>query len=150
MKVFVAILALVACVSAEEWTVKTDDQIKEISTECLKEHPLSAEQINKIKNFVYPDEEEVRQYLLCAVVKSGVFCTHEGYDAGRVAKQIKMDLDEEEVKKAVEDCIAKFPKGDKANDVVVLETHTCLMSSTTGEKLKELLKKRRETAEKHE
>ncbi|XP_065368004.1 uncharacterized protein LOC135960602 [Calliphora vicina] len=149
MKVFLAILALVACVSAEEWTVKTGEQIKEIGVECLKEHPLSTEQIEKMRNFVYPDEEAVRQYLLCSAVKSGVFCTHQGYHADRIAKQFKMDLDEEEVKKTAEDCIAKFPKGDKGVDVVVFGTHNCFMNSTTGEKLKELIKKHHKTAHKH-
>ncbi|XP_037823832.1 general odorant-binding protein 99a-like isoform X2 [Lucilia sericata] len=56
MKVFLAVLALVACVSAEEWTVKTGAQLKEIRNECLKEHPLTTEQMNKMSNFEFPNE----------------------------------------------------------------------------------------------
>ncbi|XP_065354189.1 uncharacterized protein LOC135948706 [Calliphora vicina] len=150
MKVFVAILALVACVSAEEWTPKNSEQIKEVRIECLKEHPLSTEQMNKMKNFEFPNEESVRKYLLCTAEKMDIFCSHEGYHADRIAKQFKMDMEEEEVKKLVEDCIAKFPKGDKPNDVAAYEAHNCFMSSAIGDKLKNYIKKRQEAAQQHE
>ncbi|XP_037823826.1 uncharacterized protein LOC119612170 [Lucilia sericata] len=147
MKIFVAILALVACVCAEEWTVKNSEQLKVIRHECLSEHPLTPEQMNKMKNFDFPNEEPVRQYLLCTAVKMGIFCSHQGYHADRIAKQFKMDMDEEEVKKLAEDCIAKYPKGDKANDVAAFEVHGCLMSSVIGDKVKNYIKQRHEAAQ---
>ncbi|XP_037823831.1 uncharacterized protein LOC119612174 isoform X1 [Lucilia sericata] len=76
----------------------------------------------------------------------GIYCTHMGYHTDRIAKQFKMDLDEEEVKKLADDCVAKNPRGDKPHDVVAFENHTCFMSTVVGDKIKDYLKKRHESA----
>ncbi|XP_065367979.1 uncharacterized protein LOC135960585 [Calliphora vicina] len=150
MKVFVAILALVSCISAKEWTVKTKQQMTDIRIECLNKHPLSPEQSEKMNNFEFPNEENVRKYFLCTAEKIGIFCPHQGYHADRIAKQFKMDMEEEEVKKVAEDCIAKFPKGNKPNDVAAFEVHGCLMKATIGEKIENYIKKRHEAAKQQE
>lgn len=116
--------------------------------ECLKENALSEEQMTKMKNFEFPNEEPVRKYLLCTAEKMGIFCSHEGYHADRIAKQFKMDLEEQEVKKLVEECIAKHPKGDKPNDVAAYEAHSCFMSTAIGDRVKNYIKKRQEDAAK--
>lgn len=102
--------------------------------------------MTKMRNFEFPNEEPVRQYLLCTAVKMGIFCSHQGYHADRIAKQFKLDMEEEEVQKLAEDCIAKHPKGDKPNDVAAYEAHACFMSSKIGERVKNYIKKRHEAA----
>ncbi|XP_013097451.1 uncharacterized protein LOC106080579 [Stomoxys calcitrans] len=144
MKYFVALLVIVACVSAEEWKPKTADEIKTLRAACLQEHPLSEEQMNRMKVFDFPDEEAVRKYLMCTSEKMDVYCPHEGYHADRIAKQFKMDMVEDDVKKLAEDCISSNPKGDKANDVHVYEVHKCLMASEVGQKVKSYIKSRQE------
>jgi len=59
--------------------------------ECLKETPLSNEQIAQLKNLVFPNEPDVRQYLTCTAIKLGIFCDQQGYHADRLAKQFKME-----------------------------------------------------------
>ncbi|XP_053953776.1 general odorant-binding protein 99a [Anastrepha ludens] len=149
MKYFIiAILAIVALAHAEdEWKVKTAADIKVIRQECIKEFPLSEEDIQKMKNFEYPDEEPVRKYLLCTAKKLGIFCAHEGYHADRVAKQFKMDLDEAEVLTIAQGCADKNEQGSSA-DVWAYRGHKCLMASKVGEKVKAFIKKRMEEAQK--
>ncbi|XP_075149057.1 odorant-binding protein 22-like [Haematobia irritans] len=146
MKFFLALLAIAACVYADDWAPKTADEIKTIRAACLTEHPLTEEQMNHMKNFDFPNEEAVRKYLMCTSEKMDVFCPHEGYHADRIAKQFKMDMSEEDVKKLAEDCISNNPKGDKANDVHVYDVHKCLMDSEVGNKVKAYIKKRQEQA----
>ncbi|XP_073818103.1 general odorant-binding protein 99a-like [Musca autumnalis] len=143
MKLFLALLAIVACVSAE-WQPKTADEIKTIRAACLQEVPLTEEQMNQMKSFKFPNEEAVRKYLMCTSVKMDIFCTHMGWHADRIAKQFKMDMEEGDVQKLAEDCLSKHPKGDKANDVYVYEVHSCLMDSEVGQKVKAYVKKRQE------
>nr|AMY98995.1 odorant binding protein 5 [Carpomya vesuviana] len=147
MKYLIAILAVVALAYAEdEWHVKTAADIKVIRQECIKEFPLSQEYIQKMKNFEYPDEEPVRQYLLCTAKKLGIFCEHEGYHADRVAKQFKMDLDEAEVLAIAEGCVDKNEQGSSP-DVWAYRGHKCLMASKVGEKVRAYIKKRAEEAQ---
>ncbi|KNC30631.1 hypothetical protein FF38_11682 [Lucilia cuprina] len=129
MKTFVAVLALVACVTATEWTVKSDEQIKQIREECLQENHISPEQLNNINNLEFPNEEPVRQYILCFAVKSGLFCPHQGYHTDRIAQQFKMNMGEEQVKSAADACLAKIPRDNKPNDVYTFEMHKCFLNS---------------------
>lgn len=99
-----------------------------------------------MKNFEIPNEEPVRKYLLCTFVKMDIFCPHQGFHADRIAKQFKMDINEEEVKEVAEHCIDKFPRDNKPNDVAVFEVHDCLLQSKVGDKIKNYIKKQRETA----
>lgn len=144
MKLFLALLAIVACVSADDWTPKTADEIKTIRAACLEEVPLTEEQMNHMKSFDFPNEEAVRKYLMCTSVKMDIFCTHQGWHPDRIAKQFKMDMEESDVKKLADDCVAKYPKTDKENDVHVYEVHKCLMDSEVGQKVKTYIKKRQE------
>lgn len=102
--------------------------------------------MTKMKSFDFPNELEVRKYLLCTAEHMGIFCSHMGYHADRIAKQFKMDMEEAEVEKLAQDCIDQFPKGDKANDVAAYEVHSCLMKTVIGQKVKNYIKKRQEAA----
>lgn len=115
--------------------------------------------MTKVRNFEFPNEEPVRQYFLCSSVKMGIFSSQQGFHADRIAKQFKLDMEEEEVqklfkldmeeeeiKKLTEDCIVKHPKGDKPNDVAAYEAHACIMSTKIGERVKNYVKKRHEAA----
>lgn len=97
-----------------------------------------------MKNFDFPNEEPVRKYLMCTSEKMGIYCPHMGYHADRIAKQFKMDLAEEDVRKMAQDCIDNHPKGDKSNEVHVYEVHKCMMDTVVGDKVKAYVKKRQE------
>ncbi|TDG48733.1 hypothetical protein AWZ03_004845 [Drosophila navojoa] len=122
-----------------DWAPKTANEIKEIRGECLKAHPLSVEQINKLKQTEFPDEPEVRQYLLCTATKLDIFCTHEGYHADRLAKQFKMDLTEEEALQIAQGCIDSNPEKSPA-DVWAFRGHKCMMASKIGERVRAYIK----------
>lgn len=121
-----------------EWVPKTAAQIKEIRGQCLAEHPLSQDQIDKLKKVEFPDEAEVRQYILCTAVKLDVFCTHEGYHADRLAKQFKMDLTEEEALQIAQGCIDNNEQKSPA-DVWAFRGHKCIMSSKIGDRVRAYL-----------
>uniref|UniRef100_A0A1A9VYB0 Uncharacterized protein n=1 Tax=Glossina austeni TaxID=7395 RepID=A0A1A9VYB0_GLOAU len=143
--ILIFLLTIVTCIRAEDedWQPKTVADIKSIRNECLKEHPLSNEQITKMKNFEFPDEEEVRQYLLCTALKMEVFCAHQGYHPNRIAKQFKMDMNEEEVLEIAEKCHDSNPDNSSV-DVWAFRGHKCMMSSAIGDKVKAYIKKRQE------
>ncbi|XP_067625752.1 general odorant-binding protein 99a-like [Eurosta solidaginis] len=144
MKFFIAILAVVALAHAEvEWKVKTPAEIKAIREECLKELPLSEETIQHLKNFVFPDEEPVRKYLLCSTKKLGIFSEHEGYNAERVAQQFKADLDAAEVLAIAQGCADKNEQGSSA-EIWAYRGHKCMVSSKIGEQIKAHLRKQAE------
>ncbi|KAH8416707.1 hypothetical protein KR222_009825, partial [Zaprionus bogoriensis] len=134
----------------DEWVPKTAAQIKEIRGECLKEHPLSQDQISKLKSVQFPDEPEVRAYVLCTAVKLDVFCTHQGYHADRLAKQFKMDLSEEEALQIAQGCIDNNEQ-KSPSDVWAFRGHKCLMTSKIGDRVRAyLVAKRAEAAAKAE
>ncbi|XP_050326334.1 general odorant-binding protein 99a-like [Bactrocera neohumeralis] len=139
MKFFLVILAVVSRTYAEdEWMPKTMAELNVIRQECLKEFPLSEEYIQKINNFEYTDEEPARKILLCTVKKLGVFCEREGYNADRVTKQFKMDLDEAEALAIVKGCLDKNLEGSSA-DVWAYRGHECVVASKIGDRVKALL-----------
>nr|QKN21340.1 odorant-binding protein [Bactrocera dorsalis] len=136
MKFFLVILAVVTQTYADdEWRPKNMAELNAIRQECFKEFPLSEEQLQKIKNFEYSDEEPARKVLLCTVKKLGVFCEREGYNADRVAKQFKMDLDEAEALAIVEGCLDKNLEGSSA-DVWAYRGHECVVASKIGDRVK--------------
>ncbi|KAH8358742.1 hypothetical protein KR093_002077 [Drosophila rubida] len=145
-KYLIVCLALCSLAYADgEWVPKTAEQIKTIRGECLTEHPLKAEQISKLKQVEFPDEPEVRQYLLCTAVKLDIFCTHEGYHADRLAKQFKMDLSEEEALQIAQGCVDNNDQKSSA-DEWAFRGHKCLMSSKIGERVKSYIKARQAEA----
>jgi len=148
MKLAIIVLFALFCLGqCEEWVPKTGLEIKDIRQECLRENPLSDEIITNMKQFIFPDEEPCRKYLLCTAVKMGVFCTHEGYHADRLAKQFKMDLDEAEVQSIAEGCIDKNEEGSPA-DVWAFRGHKCLMESKIGDRVRAYIKKKHESQQK--
>nr|XP_036212835.1 general odorant-binding protein 99a [Bactrocera oleae] len=147
MKLFIVVLAVVALVYADEWMPKNFAEINVIRQECFKDFPLSEEYIQKMKNFEYPDDEPVRQYLLCTVKKVGIFCEREGYLADRVAKQFKMDLDEAEAIAIAEGCVDKNVEGSRA-DVWAYRGHECVLASKIGDRVKAYFKKSGENTKK--
>jgi len=131
-----------------DWAPKNADEIKAIRSECLKEHSLSQEQVQKMKNFEFPDEEVVRKYLECTADKLGIFCSMEGYHADRIAQQFKMDMEESEVLTIAQGCIDKNEQGS-SSDVWAFRGHKCLMASKIGDKVRAYIKKRQEEAQKN-
>ncbi|SPP82668.1 general odorant-binding protein 99a-like [Drosophila guanche] len=147
LKYLILTLALCAVAYADdEWKPKTGEDIKQIRIECLKEHPLNGDQISQLKQLIFPDEPDVRQYLLCSAQKLDIFCTHEGYHADRLAKQFKMDLTEEEALEIAQGCIDKNEEGSPA-DVWAFRGHKCLMASKIGDKVKAFVKAKHDAAE---
>jgi len=149
MKAFIAVLVLVlATVNADEWTPKTAVEIRAIRQECLKEHALSDEVISKMKQLEFPDEQPVREYLLCTAKKMDVFCTKMGYHADRLAKQFKMDLEEAEVLAIAESCIDDNKDGS-APDVWAFRGHQCMMKSKIGDRVRAYIKRKQEEEQKN-
>ncbi|XP_011210445.2 general odorant-binding protein 99a [Bactrocera dorsalis] len=133
MQFFIVILVVIALAYAEdEWIPKTEAELEVIAQECLKDFPLSKEQLQKFSSFEYPDEEPIRKYMLCTAKRVGFFTEHEGYHADRVAKQLKMDLDEAEIVAINDGCADKNVEGSSA-DVWAYRVHKCVMASKIGE-----------------
>ncbi|XP_030371524.1 general odorant-binding protein 99a [Scaptodrosophila lebanonensis] len=146
MKYFLAAVALCAMTQADaEWVPKTAEQIKEIRAACLKEHALDDAQISKMKQLEFPDEPNVRQYLLCTATKLGIFCPSQGYHADRLAKQFKMDLSEEEALQIAQGCIDSNAEHSPA-DVWAFRGHKCMMASKIGDKVRAYIKAKEEAA----
>ncbi|KAL7726835.1 hypothetical protein ACLKA6_001903 [Drosophila palustris] len=146
LKYLIVCLALCSLVCADgEWVPKTAEQIKAIRADCLKDHPLKPEQILKLKQVEFPDEPEVRQYLLCSAIKLDIFCTHEGYHADRLAKQFKMDLTEEEALQIAQGCVDSNAEQSPA-DVWAFRGHKCMMSSKIGDRVRSYIKARQAEA----
>ena len=149
MKIFAVALAILALATADEsWRPKTGEEIKTIRSDCIKEHPLSDDLIVKMKQFEFPDEEPVRQYLLCTAQRMDIFCSKAGYHPDRLAKQFKMDLEEAEVMAIAESCVDKNEEGSPT-DVWAFRGHKCMMASKIGEKVKAYIKKKQEEATKN-
>ncbi|EDW81161.1 Odorant-binding protein 99c [Drosophila willistoni] len=148
LKYLIVSLAICAVAFADgEWKPKTADEIKQIRIECLKEHPLSADQISALKQLTFPDESDVRQYLLCSATKLDIFCTHQGYHADRLAKQFKMDLTEEEALQIAQGCIDANEQQSPA-DVWAFRGHKCMMASKIGDRVRAYVKAKQEEAAK--
>lgn len=129
-------------VFADDWKPKTADEIKTIQTECMEESSLTEEQKTQIHNFNFADEEAVRKYLLCKTKKMGLFCPHEGkFIADRVAEQFKVHTEGGKVKTIGQECITKYPKDNKEDDVYVYEIHKCFVNSEIGKNIRENVKK---------
>ncbi|KAH8271205.1 hypothetical protein KR018_001414 [Drosophila ironensis] len=142
-KYLIVALALFAVAHAEEWQPKTGDQIKQIRIECLKETPLTSDQISNLKQLIFPDELEVRKYLECTATKLDIFCSVEGYHADRLAKQFKMDLTEEEALQIAQSCIDSNPQ-KSPSDEWAFRGHRCMMASKIGDKVRAFLKAKQE------
>lgn len=115
--------------------------------ECLKEHPLSSDQISQLKQLIFPNEEDVRKYLTCTATKLDIFCEHEGYHADRLAKQFKMDLTEAEALEIAQGCIDNNSQKSSV-DEWAFRGHQCLMASKIGDKVKAFVRAKQEEAEK--
>ncbi|XP_039971098.1 general odorant-binding protein 99a-like [Bactrocera tryoni] len=138
MKFFIVILAVVALAYAkDDWVPKTEAELDAISPECLRDFPLSKEQLQKYTSLVYPEEEAIRKYSLCITKKLGFFSEHEGYHVDRVVNQFKIDLDEAEVAAIAERCTDKNVEGSSVH-VWAYRIHKCLMTSKMGDRLKAL------------
>ncbi|XP_055907729.1 general odorant-binding protein 99a-like [Eupeodes corollae] len=140
MKTFLVIFAIIAAVVADEWVPKKFEEIKGIRAECLASNPLSTEQVDSLKAFIYPDEEPVRKYIQCCSEKLEIFCEHEGYHVDRIVKQFKLKMDEAEATAIVEKCVDKNEQKSSA-DVWVFRGHKCLMGSKIGDGIKEFVQK---------
>ncbi|XP_037725199.1 general odorant-binding protein 99a [Drosophila subpulchrella] len=147
LKYLIIALALCAVAHADEWTPKTGEEIRGIRVECLKETPLSNDQIAQLKNLVFPNEPDVRQYLTCTATKLGIFCDQQGYHADRLAKQFKMDLTEEEALKIAESCIDDNSQ-KSPTDVWAFRGHQCMMASKIGDKVRAFVRAKQEEAKK--
>ncbi|KAH8384139.1 hypothetical protein KR009_012245 [Drosophila setifemur] len=148
LKYLIVALALCAVAYADEdWKPKTGEEIKNIRVECLKQHPLSSDHIAQLKQLIFPDELEVRQYLECTATKLDIFCSVEGYHADRLAKQFRMDLTEEEALKIAEGCIDSNPQ-KSPSDEWAFRGHRCLMASKIGDKVKAFVRAKEEEAKK--
>ncbi|XP_017041854.1 general odorant-binding protein 99a [Drosophila ficusphila] len=147
LKYLIVALALCAVAHADDWTPKTGEEIKGIRVECLKENPLSNDQIAQLKQLVFPDEPEVRQYLTCTATKLGIFCSEMGYHADRLAKQFKMDLSEEEALQIAQSCIDDNSQKDPT-DVWAFRGHKCMMASKIGDKVKAFVRAKEEAKKK--
>ncbi|XP_017131418.1 general odorant-binding protein 99a [Drosophila elegans] len=147
LKYLIVALALCAVAHADEWKPKTGEEIRNIRVECLKETPLSGDQIAQLKNLVFPDEPDVRQYLACTATKLEIFCSEQGYHADRLAKQFKMDLSEEEALQIAQGCIDDNAQ-KSPTDVWAFRGHQCMMASKIGDKVKAFVKAKQEEAKK--
>ncbi|XP_039971222.1 general odorant-binding protein 99a-like [Bactrocera neohumeralis] len=149
MKFFIVILAVIALAYAkDEWVPKTEAELAVIVKECLKDFPLSNEQLQKYATYQYPDEEPIRKYMLCTAKRVGFFSEHEGYHADRVAKQFKIDLDEAEIVAIAEGCADKNVEGSSV-DVWAYRGYKCVIASKIGERLKAYIQNLKEEAKKH-
>ncbi|XP_011210423.1 general odorant-binding protein 99a [Bactrocera dorsalis] len=149
MKFFIVMLAVVTLAYAEdEWMPKNDAEVSVIRQECIKDFPLSEEQLQKFRIFEYPEEEALRKYLLCVTKAVGIFTEHEGYHADRVAKQFNINLDEAEVTIIAEGCADKNVEGSSA-DVWAYRIHKCVMASKLGERVKAYIQNLKKEAKKH-
>ncbi|XP_049304200.1 general odorant-binding protein 99a-like isoform X2 [Bactrocera dorsalis] len=136
MKFFIVILAVVALAYAkDEWVPNTEAELKVIAKDCIKDFPLSNEQVQKYTTYQHPDEESLRKRMLCAIKKAGFFSEHEGYHADRIAKQFQIDFHEAEVAAIAERCADKNVEGSSV-DVWAYRGHKCVMTSKIGERLK--------------
>ncbi|EDV30557.1 Odorant-binding protein 99c [Drosophila ananassae] len=142
LKFLIVVLALCS-VAFAEWQPKTGDEIKKIRVECLKENPLSNDQVAQLKQLVFPNEPEVRKYLECTATKLEIFCTVEGYHADRLAKQFKMDLTEEEALKIAQGCVDSNPQ-QSPSDVWAFRGHQCMMASKIGDKVRAFVRSKQE------
>ncbi|XP_051862835.1 uncharacterized protein LOC117573561 [Drosophila albomicans] len=105
--------------------------------QCRSEHPFNKEQLAMTRqNFLYfPNEPEVRQYLLCYYQMQGFFSALEGFYPDRVAKIEKVDMNEEEVLQIAQGCVDRNEQKSPA-DEWVFRFHMCLMSSKVGDRAK--------------
>ncbi|XP_039948496.1 general odorant-binding protein 99a-like [Bactrocera tryoni] len=148
MKFFIVILAVVALTYAEdEWMPKNVAELEVIVQECLKDFPLTKDQLQTFSSFEYPDEEPIRKYMLCTAKRVGFFTEHEGYHIDRVAKQCNVDLDEAEIVAVAEGCVDKNVEGSSA-DVWAYRIHKCVMASKLGERVKTYIQNFKEEANK--
>lgn len=135
-------------VFADDWTPKSPEEIKAISTTCMTESSVTEEQKKEMYNFNFPDDEAVHKYILCHSEKMGIFCPHEGkFNTDRVAKQFKIHTDESEAKKIADECVSEHPKGDKENEIHAFEMHNCIMESEIGKHIKDWVKEHRKKDE---
>ena len=108
-------------------------------------HPLSQDVVIKLQNFEFIDNAEVRAYLHCNAVNIGTFSDQNGFDADRVAKQFKFNLDESEALSIAENCVDKNEQGSPA-DVWSFRVNSCLMASKLGDQLKSYTAEKRKQA----
>nr|QKN21564.1 odorant-binding protein [Zeugodacus tau] len=139
MKYFIVILALIALVQADDWSPKTVDEVKSIRENCAKDIPASDEEFHKRKENDYPDVASVRNYVLCTAKEWGIYDEGKGYNADRIAQQLKGDLSEDEIKAIVHDCDEKTK--EDADDEKAFHILKCLCTSKIGEAVKQFLHK---------
>ncbi|CAD7085060.1 unnamed protein product [Hermetia illucens] len=106
MKFFVASCVLLAVASAQ-WAPKTGKEVAQIREDCVKEENVPESLAEGLKKFEYPDEEPIRCYVKCVSAKLGVWNDETGFDADRVADQVKQDRNKDDIKAEVEKCIDK-------------------------------------------
>uniref|UniRef100_A0A1I8QD38 Odorant binding protein n=1 Tax=Stomoxys calcitrans TaxID=35570 RepID=A0A1I8QD38_STOCA len=131
MKFMVILLAIFACVSADDWTPKKSREIREIRQACMETISLTESQKKKIENFDFPNDEAVRKYIVCTLEKMEICCTSHGFHVNRLIKQTNKDLGSEQGKDVVEECLRNNPKGDNEIEIYAHDVYTCLIDEVT-------------------
>uniref|UniRef100_A0A1I8NP88 Odorant binding protein n=1 Tax=Stomoxys calcitrans TaxID=35570 RepID=A0A1I8NP88_STOCA len=129
IKYLIILLAVVVCISADDWKPKVINELKSIRDECLNEVPVTEDQRKRMNALDFPNEEAVRNFILCAVQKLGIYSTEHGYYADRLTKQFNSELHGDDGKEPVDNCLNNNPQGYKENDVYVYEMHLCLIEA---------------------
>nr|ALZ41701.1 odorant binding protein 16 [Liriomyza sativae] len=92
-------------------------------------------------NLEFPDEDSVRQYVLCTAKKIGIFDANTGFYPERIAQQFRLDLEEDEVMKLATDCADKNEQNSPV-DVWAYRGHQCLMSGKIGDRVRNYIRQK--------
>jgi len=129
------------------FAIHNRDVILMYSKICVCDYKMPSYFTAQLKNLVFPNEPDVRQYLTCTAIKLGIFCDQQGYHADRLAKQFKMDLTEEEALKIAESCIDDNSQ-KSPTDEWAFRGHQCMMASKIGDKVRAFVRAKQEEAKK--
>lgn len=93
--------------AADEFKVRTTDDLQVFRQECGKELNLTAERLEKFKKWEFADDEDTKCYIRCVFKKFPIFDDKTGPMVENLVKQLSHgnDKTEEEIRTEVKKCV---------------------------------------------
>ncbi|XP_058825089.1 general odorant-binding protein 99a-like [Topomyia yanbarensis] len=106
MKLFVALFALVAMVTAD-FTVQTGEDLLRYRGECVSSLSISDDYVSKFKKWEFPEDETTMCYIKCIFTKMQLFDETDGPIVDNLVQQLAHGRDADEVRAEIMKCVDK-------------------------------------------
>ncbi|XP_053687879.1 general odorant-binding protein 99a-like [Sabethes cyaneus] len=111
MKLFVAVLGLLAVASAE-FTVQTSEDLHRYRNECVTALSVPEDHVAKFKKWQFPEDDTTQCYIKCIFNKMQLFDDTDGPLVDNLVQQLAHGRDADEIRAEIVKCVDKNTDGN--------------------------------------